>query len=169
MVKVETIKLLKDEWAKLSITIGNIPNHNLELAGSVGEDWSINQCVIHIAAWDEEVMNIVYEFNKHGVSGFSHGDFVSFHNINDKNEDLFKGKKQLDPEEALAYLTRAHENFMSFLESLPEPVFDTNSYTGKWIGDTVPQHYIGHRQDIEHFDKRALTAISGDSNARLQN
>ena len=164
MGKADIIKCINEEWAQLSTAIGNIPNHKLELAGSVGEDWSINQCVIHVANWDEEVINIVDGFNKHGISDFSPSDFVSSHNINDKNEKLFKGQKQLDPEETRVYLLRAHEKFMSFLESLPAPVFDTNSYTGKWLGDTVPKHYIGHREDIGNFDKSSSTAISGDAN-----
>ena len=45
----------------------------------------------------------------------------------------------------------AHVALIAYLEPLPDDLFDTESYTGNWIGNLVPQHYKGHGEDIEKF------------------
>jgi len=49
------------------------------------------------------------------------------------------------------YLHDSHTTFMSYVQTLPKEIFDTESYMGEWIEITVPNHYKGHREDIERF------------------
>lgn len=65
------------------------------------------------------------------------------------NDRLLEDRKHMNVDETWEYFQTTHLSLISYLESLPEHVFDLESYTGHWIGCLVPQHYKDHREDIQ--------------------
>ena len=141
--KSAVLECLTTEWIQFLSVAEGISDREQKLPGAVG-DWSVYQCLIHVASWDEEVIRIVNEFIDSGARktpGVPH----------DLNNRQLEDKKGLNPAMMWTYLHDSHTTFMSYVEGLPEEIFDTESYTHEWIGITVPNHYKGHREDIERF------------------
>ena len=147
MSKSAVLESLTNNWIQFLGVAEGVSDQKLMLAGAVG-NWSVNQCLIHVASWDEEVIRIVSEFIDSGtrkIPGIPH----------DLNNRQLEDKKDLDYDMTWQYLRDSHTTFMSYVQGLPEEMFDTESYTGEWIGITVPTHYKGHREDIERFTARS--------------
>ena len=143
MNKSAVLKSLTNEWIQFLGVAGSVSDQKQKLTGAVG-DWSVSQCLIHVASWDEEVIRIVSEFIDSGIR-------IPPGIPNDLNNRQLEDKKDLDFDMTWQYLHDSHTKFMSYVQGLPEEMFDTESYTGEWIGITVPNHYKGHREDIERF------------------
>ena len=147
MSKSAVLESLTNDWIQFLGAAEGVSDQKLMLAGAIG-DWSVYQCLIHVASWDEEVIRIVSEFIDSGTRktpGVPH----------DLNNRQLEDKKNLDSYMKWHYLHDSHTTFMSYVQGLSEELFDTESYTGEWIGITVPNHYKGHREDIERFTARA--------------
>ena len=143
MSKSDVLKELRDDWTQFLAIAEKVEAKDQDTTGAVGDDWSIAECLVHVAAWDEEVIQLVKTFIASGTKKEPQ------HNL---NEIQLENRKNLNTHEMiLEYLHEAHTNFMSYVETLPEEIFDTESYPGEWIGLTVPNHYKIHRQDIENF------------------
>ena len=112
----------------------------VDLPGEEGL-WSTTDALKHVAGWDEEVIEIVRTYIESGTKRKTTGAAQ----INDK---LLKDRKDMDASNTWIHFQVAHQSLMSYLKSLPEHVFDPESYTGYWIGCLVPQHYRDHRKDI---------------------
>ena len=147
MSKSAVLESLTNEWIQFLGVAEGVSDQKLKLAGAVG-DWSVYQCLTHVASWDEEVIRIVSEFIDSGtrkIPGIPH----------DLNNRQLEDKKDLDYDMTWQYLCDSHTTFMSYVQGLPEEILDRESYTGEWIGITVPNHYKGHREDIERFTARS--------------
>ena len=147
MSKSAVLESLTNDWIQFLGVAEGVSDQKLMLAGAIG-DWSVYQCLIHVASWDEEVIRIVSEFIDSGTRktlGVPH----------DLNNKQLEQKKDLDSDMTWQYLRDSHTTFLSYVQGLPEEMFDTESYTGEWIGITVPNHYKGHREDIERFTARS--------------
>ena len=147
MSKSTVLESLKTEWTQLLDVAQRVPAQKLKLSGAVG-DGSVYQCLIHVASWDEEVIRIVSEFIDSGtrkIPGIPHA----------LNNSQLEHKGDFDSDMTWQYLHDSHTTFMAYVQGLPEEMFDTDSYTGEWIGITVPNHYKGHREDIERFTARS--------------
>ena len=140
MGKLAVLKLIKEEWSQLRQTAESIPDYTVDLPGEEGL-WSTTDALKHVAGWDEEVIEIVRAYIESGTKRENTGAAQ----INDK---LLKDRKDMDASNTWIHFQVAHQSLMSYLKSLPEHVFDPESYTGYWIGCLVPQHYRDHRQDI---------------------
>jgi len=141
MGKSETLKSIKAEWLKLRQTVESTPNYTRDLPGAEGL-WSITDCLKHVAGWDEEVIDVVCTFIESGAKRETGG-------AEEINDRLLEDRKHMDASETWGYFQTTHLSLISYLESLPEHVFDLASHTGHWIGYLVPQHYKDHREDIQ--------------------
>ena len=147
MSKSAVLESLTNEWIQFLGVAERVSTQKQKLAGAVG-DWSVYQCLIHVASWDEEVIRIVSEFIDSGTRKTTEIP----HDLNNRQ---LEDKKDFDSYMTWQYLHDSHTAFMSYIQGIPEEMFDTESYTGEWIGMTVPNHYKGHREDIERFTARA--------------
>jgi hypothetical protein len=143
MSKSTVLESIKDEWAQFLEVIESVPAEKQELSDAVGY-WSVAQCLRHVASWDEEVIDIVNIFVKSGDKTEIAGAHV-------EAKQLLQDRQKMDLATTWQYLYDAHTALMSYLEPLSGELFDTESYTGNWIGNAVPQHYKGHREDVEKF------------------
>jgi hypothetical protein len=145
--KSAVLESLTNDWIQFLGAAEGVSDQKLMLAGAIG-DWSVYQCLIHVASWDEEVIRIVSEFIDSGTRkppGVPH----------DLNNKQLEQKKDLDSDTTWQYLRDSHTTFLSYVQGLPEEMFDMESYTGECIGITVPNHYKGHQEEIERFTARS--------------
>ena len=66
MSKSAVLESLTNEWIQFLGVAERVSTQKQKLAGAVG-DWSVYQCLIHVASWDEEVIRIVSEFIDSGT------------------------------------------------------------------------------------------------------
>lgn len=143
MSKSTVITSIKDEWTQFLAIVEGVPQEKQELPDAIGY-WSIAQCLRHVASWDEEIIDIVNIFIKSGDKTDVAGAHV-------EAKQLLQDRQKMDLATTWQRLYDAHVALMAYLEPLPDDLFDTESYTGNWIGNLVPQHYKGHGEDIEKF------------------
>ncbi len=143
MSKSKVIASIKDEWTQFLAIVEGVPQEQQELPDAIGY-WSIAQCLRHVASWDEEIIDIVNLFIKSGDKTDVAGAHV-------EAKQMLQDRQKMDLVTTWQRLYDAHVALMAYLEPLPDDLFDTESYTGNWIGNLVPQHYKGHGEDIEKF------------------
>lgn len=143
MGKSEILETLSNEWEQLLSVAQSIPDDTLETTDSVGH-WSVAQVLTHVASWDEEVRDRLVEFSRSGIKRVTQDSTV-----HELNERLLEENKEKDLVSTWMYFYGAHSALVSYLQTLPEEVFDPESYTGNWIVNIVPQHYSGHMEDIK--------------------
>ena len=145
MSKSKIIESLTKEWELLFTISEDIPDQSQLVTGSIG-DWSVAQCLIHVAGWDEDVMDIAHSFIESGLKR-------SIKNVppHDLNNQHLQSKDGMDLPGTWNYFRQAHSTLMSYLESLDEENFEPDSHNGEWLITQLLPHYIGHKQDIEGF------------------
>tara|TARA_B100001123_G_C15322938_1_gene1028541 strand:- start:1425 stop:1868 length:444 start_codon:yes stop_codon:yes gene_type:complete len=143
MGKLDVLKSIKQEWAQLRETVKTIPNYTFDIP-TIENLWSTTDTLKHVAGWDEEVIKILRAYIASGIRR----EQVGAANINDR---LLEARRNMDAREAWTHFQETHLSLISYLETLPEHVFHTDSYTWNWVACLVPQHYRDHRQDIENI------------------
>ena len=104
--------------------------------------WNTTDYLKHVGGWDEEVVDIVRRFIEFGTKRQADGTA-------EINERLLEDRKHMGVRQTWEYFQATHASLIAYLESLPEHIFDLESYTGYWIGRLVPQHYKDHKDDIQ--------------------
>ncbi|PZC51029.1 MAG: Protein of unknown function (DUF1706) [Chloroflexi bacterium] len=140
MRKLEVLNLINEKWSQLHQAVGSIPNYIMDSPGTEGL-WSTTDTLKHVAGWDEEVIEIVRTYIESGMKKEDAG-------AGQINDRLLKDRKDMDADHAWTHFQATHQSLISYLKSLPKHVFDSESYTGYWIGCLVPQHYKDHTQDL---------------------
>jgi len=143
--KSKVLESLTKEWGLLLTMSENIPDQCQQVTGAIG-DWSVAQCLIHVASWDEEVMDLVGAFINSGLKRSINN--APPHDLNNRH---LESKGDMDLPDTWKYIYRAHSTLMSYLESLPGENFDPDSHNGEWLVTQLLPHYVGHKQDIEVF------------------
>lgn len=145
MSKSKVLESLTKEWELLLAISEDISDQGQLKIGSIG-DWSVAQCLTHVANWDEEVMNITHSFIESGLKR-------SINNAppHDFNNQHLQSKAGMDLPGTWNYFHQAHSTLMSHLESLDEEHFEPDSHNGEWLITQLLPHYIGHKQDIKGF------------------
>ena len=145
MGKSKILESLTKEWELLLRISENIPDQYQKVTGAIG-DWSVAQCLMHVASWDEEVMDLIGTFIHSGLK--RHLNNAPPHDL---NKQLSESKGNMDLPDTWEYIRQTHSTLMSYLESLPEDHFKPDSHNGEWLVTQLLPHYVGHKQDIEVF------------------
>ena len=148
--KIDTINEIKSSWDNLLSTINSFSSKHEKVPGAVGT-WSFLEAVIHIFAWDSELLiNLNDYHNKKEMpkwKDFNDKEIVELNQgqvdeyINTSFEDLYKR------------LIDNHSNLIKYLENLPEDLFVTDHFTSGMIKDETYLHYQEHDENIKTFSK----------------
>ena len=112
--------------------------------GAVGH-WSPKDLLLHVAAWDIELITVV---DKHRTTG-EESDYGTDEEVDRLNEAQVEEKRGLSFDQVWEYLGDAHRRLVDFLTDLPDEAFNPDSFTGDWIATDSYGHYRGHREDLE--------------------
>ena len=114
--------------------------------GAVGH-WSVKDALIHVTAWDAELIRVVDTFWRTGEKL----DYGTGEEVDRLNEAQVEGKRTLSINQVCGDPLSAHQRLREFLESLPDAAFDPALHSGEWIRDDSHGHYEEHGQDIERW------------------
>ena len=144
--KDDAMRRIEDEWQRFLETAKGFSEQELILSGAVGH-WSAKETLIHIAAWDEELVKIVQRYRSTGEES-NYGDDES---VNRLNEQQVEEKRRLSVDQVWDHLQNTHRSLVEYLVTLPNEAFESGSYTGSWIERDTSGHYRGHREDLERW------------------
>jgi len=145
MSKVDVLSSLDQGWSRFLEMAKSIPEGKYDQYGSIGW-WTVSQSLLHIASWDEELVEIMRTY----ISTGKEHDFDLDHDVNDSH---LREKRNMDLPMIWRHLDEAHISLLSYLNTLEEKDFHEDSYTGDLIETMIRQHYWQHEKDIEDFRK----------------
>ena len=146
MNKEETLREIKREWQQFLDVAGGFSPEAQTTPGAVG-NWNIRESLLHVAAWDEENVNILSTYLSTGKE-VDYGDDEAVDRLNAEQVDE---KRELTLDQVWTHLRRTHEIFLEFMGGLAEDAFRPGSYTVETIAMESFDHYREHREDMERF------------------
>ncbi|PZC50222.1 MAG: Protein of unknown function (DUF1706) [Chloroflexi bacterium] len=148
MAKQDAIETIEHEWNAFASSAGNFPEESRVLPGAVGY-WNVHEALLHVAAWDNEVILLVKKFEATGEKPEWFG--LSGDVLDDLNERQVAERRNLDPSLIWAHFRDTHQVLVKFLETCDEHVFVEGTFTGDSISAETWKHYRGHGQDFTRF------------------
>jgi len=134
------------EWEEFLAVFQNLSEEEYLLPGAVGY-WSVREALLHVAAWDVELVVIVDKYRRTGEKS----DYGTDEEVDELNEDQVQEKHDFSMEQVWKHLHDSHQQLADFLTGLPEEAFDPKSYSGDWIATDSFGHYVEHRENIERW------------------
>ena len=145
-VRAETLKRIDEEWQQfVDVAKGLSPNAQL-LPSAVGR-WTVRDVLIHMAAWDDELMKQVERYRSTGEKT-DYGDGEAVDRLNQAQVDEKLG---LSLDRVWETLQASHQELLQLLHGLPEETFVPGTYTSDQIAIESLGHYREHREDLERW------------------
>ena len=148
MAKQEVMEAIEREWNAFTSLAESFVEENRIRPGAVGH-WNVHESLIHVAAWDNEVMKLVRTFEETGEKPEYYG--WSGDALDQLNEKQVSERRDLAPSLIWEHFRGTHQALVEFLSTCAEHVFSSGSFSGESINGETWQHYQGHRQDLTRF------------------
>ena len=145
-MKDDAMGKIEEEWQRFLETANGFSEQELILPGVVGH-WSVKETLIHVAAWDEELVKIVRRYRSTG----ERSDYGCDEAVDRLNKQQVDDKRSLSVDHVWGHLRDTHRSLVDFLATLPSEAFGSRSYTGDWIETDAAGHYREHREDVEQW------------------
>ena len=144
--KEEFLAQIEGEWQRFLDVVREIPESDRVLPNAVGY-WSVRDALVHVAAWDNELVSLVERYRAAGEETH-YGDDEAVDRL---NQVQVEEKQGLSLGQVWDGLLGSHQRVLQLLQGLPEEAFARGSYTGDWIAGVTPGHYREHREDLERW------------------
>ena len=148
MTKKDVISAIEREWNAFVSLAESFNEEERVSVGAIGH-WNVHEGLLHIAAWDNETMLLVKQFEENGTKPDWLGH--SENAVDELNEQQVAERRNLDPTLIWEHFRDAHKTLVGFLETCDEHVFAEGTFTGDSIKGETWQHYQGHGQDFSRF------------------
>ena len=145
MAKQAVMDAIEREWNGFADLAESFPEQDRVRPGAVGY-WNVHEALLHVAAWDNETILLVRQFEETGAKPAWLGQ--SGDAIDDLNERQVAERRNLDPSLIWTHFRYTHQTLVGFLETCDEHVFVEGTFTGDSINDETWKHYQGHGQDL---------------------
>ena len=148
MAKQDVLEAIEREWNAFANLAESFEEKDRIIPGAIGH-WNIHEGLLHIAAWDNETILLVKQFEENGTKPewFGHSSDAT----DELNEQQVAERRNLDPTLIWAHFRDTHLALVEFLEACDEHVFIEGTFTGDSIKGETWQHYHGHGQDFSRF------------------
>jgi len=111
--------------------------------------WNIHETLLHVAAWDNETMLLVKQFEETGAKPWWVDQ--SGNELDALNESQVAERRDLDSTLIWTHFRDTHQELVDFLAICDEHVFVDGTFTGDSINTETWKHYQGHGQDLTNF------------------
>ena len=148
MSKRDVMEAIEREWGAFAGLSESFPEEDRVRPGAVGY-WNVHEALLHVAAWDNEVMILVKKFEETGEKP----EWLDWSGdaIDQLNERQVSERRDWEPGSIWGHFKGAHKALVEFLSDCDEHVFSVDSFTGDSINAETWQHYQGHGQDLTRF------------------
>ena len=148
MAKKDVMEAIEREWNSFVGLAESFSQEDRIRSGAVGY-WNVYEALLHVAAWDNETILLVRQFEDAGIKPGWIGQ--SGDALDDLNERQVAERRDLDPSLIWAHCLDTHQALVAFLETCEEHVFVEGTFTGDSINTETWKHYQGHGQDLTNF------------------
>jgi hypothetical protein len=148
MTKQDVMEAIEREWNAYASLAESFPEEDRVRPGAVGH-WNVHEALLHVAAWDNEVMILVKGFEETGEKP----EWLDWSGeaLDQLNERQVSQRRDLEPPSIWEHFKGTHKALVEFLSACNEHVFSVDSFTGDSINSETWQHYQGHGQDLTRF------------------
>ena len=148
MAKRDVMKAIEHEWDIFIGLAESFSEDDRIRPGAVGH-WNVHEALLHVAAWDNEVMILVKKFEETGKKP----EWLDWSGdaLDQLNERQVAERSNLEPAPIWEHSKETHIALVAFLSNCDEHVFYDDSFTGDSIKAETWQHYQGHGQDLTRF------------------
>ena len=146
MSKQEVLTEIDKEWQLLLDVAGGFSESEQQISGVVGH-WDVREALLHVAAWDHELVGILETFARTGEER----DYGDDEAVDALNESQVEEKWDLTVEQVWGHLHTTHRTLRDYLEGTSEKTFAKETYPQGTIDMETANHYREHREDMERF------------------
>ncbi len=144
--RAETLKRIDEEWRQFVDVAKGFSSNEQLLPNAMGH-WTVRDVLIHMAAWDDELMKQVERYRGTGEKT-DYGDGKVIDRLNQAQVDEKLG---LSLEQVWETFNASHQELFQLLHRLPEESFVPGTYTSDQIAIESLGHYREHREDLERW------------------
>tara|TARA_B100001013_G_scaffold334532_1_gene252271 strand:- start:160 stop:618 length:459 start_codon:yes stop_codon:yes gene_type:complete len=148
MTKQDVIAMIEKEWNAFVSLAKSFKDGDRVRAGAIGH-WNIHEGLLHVAAWDNDTILSVRQFEETGAMPDWLG--LSGDARDALNESHLAERRNLDPSLIWSHFRNTHQDLVDFLETCDERVFIEGSFIGDSIKMCTWKHYPAHGQDFTRF------------------
>ena len=148
MAQKDVMEAIEREWNAFVGIAESFSGENRVRPGAIGH-WNVHEALLHVAAWDNETILLVRQFEETGAKPAWLGQ--SGDALDDLNEQQVAERRNLEPSLIWAHFRDTHKMLVEFLETCDEHVFVEGTFTGDSINTETWNHYQGHGQDLARF------------------
>ena len=148
MAKQVIMEAIERAWNDFTTLAESFSDEDRIRPGAVGH-WNVHEALLHIAAWDNEVMMLVKKFEEIGEKPDWLG--LSEDALDQLNDRQVSERRDLNPTLIWDHFNETHTSLVEFLSTCDEHVFSVDSFTGDSIKAETWQHYQGHTRDLTSF------------------
>jgi hypothetical protein len=152
MAKQDVMEAIEHKWNAFTRLAESFEEEDRVRPGAIGH-WNVHEGLLHVAAWDNETILLVRQFEESGAKPGWLGQ--SGDALDDLNERQVDERRNLDSSLIWAHFRDTHQSLVEFLSTCDEHVFVEGTFTGDSINSETWKHYQGHGQDFSRF-KEAL-------------
>jgi len=148
MAKQDVMEAIEREWNAFKVLAESFSEEDRMRPGAVGY-WNVHEALLHVAAWDNEVMILVKKFEESGDKP----EWLDWSGnaLDQLNEQQVSERRNWDPSLIWEHFRGTHKTLVEFLSICDEHVFSGDSFTGDSINAETWQHYHGHGLDLTRF------------------
>ena len=150
MSKLEILGQIEQEWHQFLDVASGFSEEGQLVPGAVGH-WNVREALIHVAAWDEELVKILQTY----LSTGEERDYGDDEAVDRLNEGQVDEKRELTLDGVWSHLRATHQALLEVVRGLPENAFSPDTYTGDTLAMETWAHYRDHREDLERFKQSA--------------
>ena len=148
MTKQDVIEAIQREWNAFTSLANSFREEDRVRPGALGH-WNVHEGLLHMAAWDNEAILLVQQFEETGGKPGWLGQ--SEDALDDLNERQVAERRDLDPSLIWAHVRDTHQALVAFLETCDEHLFVEGTFTGDSIHTETLEHYQEHGRDFSRF------------------
>ena len=129
MAKKDVMETIEREWNAFAGLAESFSQEDRVRPGAVGH-WNVHEALIHVAAWDNEVMILVKNFEETGRKP----EWLNSpeYKLDQLNERQVSERRDLAPTLIWEHFRGAHKALVEFLSTCEEHVFSARLLLGKF-------------------------------------
>jgi uncharacterized protein (TIGR03083 family) len=147
MDRQQLLTRIERAWDAFNQSCAGLTDASMLRPGVVGE-WSVKDLLAHIAIWEDETMK--------ALPLLLQGKRPPPYNGIDRfNAEQIAARSHLSLPEARQQLNETHRRLLTYLETLPEPYFVTESRVRRRLRLDTYGHYPEHTEAIREWRRAA--------------
>ena len=157
MTRGQLLAKLEKAWRDFQESYGDLSDSQMTTPGVAGE-WSVRDVLAHVTTWEQEALKYlptILEGRKPPRYSATHGGIDAFNRI------MTEQNRGLTLENVRRELEETHHRLVSFIQSVPEQEFRTETSFRRRLKLDTYSHYPKHAEAIRRWRKEFLPGKKG--------